>query len=74
MKKTKRNHEMGIFAAKQFGAEFQANPGSSRKDYLDSSAYYFREDVESFSQLNDTEKAACLAAFNEGIDAERKFQ
>jgi len=66
-----RNKDRGIFAAKQFGAEYQANPGSSRREYLDSAAYYFRQDVESFSQLTPEEREACQKAFREGIDAER---
>jgi hypothetical protein len=69
-----RSKERGIFAARQFGAEHQANPGSSRREYLDSSAYYFRDGVESFSQLTDEEKEACRSAFQKGVAAERLLQ
>jgi hypothetical protein len=55
-----RNKEMGAKAAFQFGAELQANPGSSRREYLDSSAFYFREGVDEFSQLTQEEKEICL--------------
>jgi hypothetical protein len=64
----------GISASRQFGAEYQANPGSSRREYLDGSAYYFREGVEAFSALTAEEKATCLKAFNEGVAAEKAIQ
>lgn len=69
-----RNKEKGAFAARQFGAEFQANPGSSRREYLDSAAYYFREGVESFSELTEEEKAICRKAFDDGVAAEKALQ
>jgi len=69
-----RNKERGIFAARQLGAEYQANPGSSRREYIDSAAYYFRDGVESFSDLTAEEKEACRTAFQEGIAAENKLQ
>jgi len=69
-----RTQESGLFAAKQFGAEYQANPGSSRAEYLDASAHYFGQDKESFTDLTKEEKAACLQAFEKGIKAEKEFQ
>ena len=56
------------------GAEYQANPGSSRIEYLDSAAYYFSEDIEKFSDLSDDDKAACRKAFEEGVREERGLQ
>jgi len=56
------------------GAEYQANPGSSMREYLDNSAYYFGEDKESFSDLSENEKAICRKAFNEGIAIERSLK
>lgn len=69
-----RNKEKGAVAARQFGAELQANPGSSRREYLDSSAYYFRDGVESFSQLTEEEKEICRREFDAGIAAEKALQ
>lgn len=69
-----RNKERGAFAARQFGAEWQANPGSSKMEYLDSAAYYFREDVEKFMQLTDEEKVICRSEFAAGVEAERLLQ
>jgi len=66
----KRCPENGPIAAKYMGAEYKANPGSSRREYLDNSAYYFGEDKESFSDLSEDEKAICRKAFNEGIAIE----
>ena len=56
------------------GAEYQANPGSSRKEYLDDAAYYFGENMESLSDLSDEDRKACIAAFQEGADAEKRLQ
>lgn len=70
----KRSPTNGLIAAKQFGAEYQANPGSSRREYLDSSAYYFGEDKECFSDLSQEEKSALLKAFQEGINEEKSHQ
>lgn len=71
MKRTPLN---GIIAARQFGAEWQANPGSSRRDYLDSAAYYFDDDKETFADLSPEEKIACRKAFEEGVNAEKSHQ
>ena len=56
------------------GAEYQANPGSSRMEYLDSAAWYFGEDKDELKDLSADEKAALHKAFREGQDAERKLQ
>lgn len=69
MNNQKRGFAEGEFAATQFGAGFQANPGSSRSEYLDSAAWYFGK--ESFSQLTAEEKSACRGAFQVGINKER---
>lgn len=72
MNNQKRGTKEGLFAARQFGAEFQANPGSSRMEYLDSAAWYFG--VESFAELSEEQKWQCKAAFDQGIKAERALQ
>lgn len=69
-----RSSEYGPKAAKAFGAEYQANPGSSRKEYLDSSAYYFGNDKEKFSDLSPEEKTICLKEFNAGVAQEKALQ
>lgn len=74
MSTQKRGMKEGAFAAHQFGAEHQANPGSSRNSYLNDSAFYFREGVESFAQLTDEEKAICRREFEAGIAAEKALQ
>ncbi len=70
----KRCPENGPIAARAMGAEHQANPGSSRREYLDNAAYYFGEDKESFSDLSEEQKAICKSAFNEGIAIERSLE
>lgn len=74
MNNTPRNSEQGPKSARYMGAEWAANPGESRKEYLDSAAYYFGEDKETFYELSPDEKSACLTAFNEGVAAERALQ
>jgi hypothetical protein len=74
LNKPKRGPERGAFAARQFGAEWVANPGSSRQEYLNDSAYYFGEDKEKFSDLSADEKAVCLREFNAGAAAERSLR
>jgi len=69
-----RNFARGVKVAHSFGAEFQANPGSDKQEYLDSSAFYFRDDVEEFRQLTPEERRALLVAFTKGIKAERAHQ
>jgi len=64
--------EEGIFAAKQFGAEFQANPGSSRQEYRENAAWYFGK--ESVSELTTEEALALNTGFYEGIRREKSLQ
>ena len=70
----KRDFESGMKAARSMGAEYAANPGSSRMEYLDSAAWYFGPDKESRSDLNEEEKKALFKSFQEGVQAERKLQ
>lgn len=67
----KRCPENGPKAAKEMGAEHQANPGSSRREYLNDAAYYFGDDKEKFSDLSEEEKTACREAFEAGVAAEK---
>lgn len=69
-----RSFEKGKRAAYECGAALQANPGESRKEYLDSAAIYFRPDVETFEELTKEEKTALLIEFNKGIEAEKQYQ
>lgn len=69
MSDIKKGFDEGVKAARYFGTEFQANPGSDMDEYLSDCASYFGFD--SFMEMPAKEKAACLAAFNEGIKAER---
>jgi hypothetical protein len=70
MNDPKKGFKEGVFAARQFGAEFKANPGSSRMEYLNDAAWYFGEG-KTYSTLTAEEKAALLKAFAEGERAER---
>lgn len=70
----KRDFERGKKAAYEMGAEYQANPGSDLKEYKDSAAFYFRENVESFEHLTKEEKRALSNAFGKGREAEKKYQ
>ncbi len=56
------------------GAEYQANPGSSKPKYMDAAAYYFRDDVELLEDLTPEEKEILINEFNIGIDIEKKHQ
>ena len=69
-----RNFERGKRAAFEMGAEFQANPSSDIREYKDSAAFYFREDVDAFSGLELSEKQALMTAFIAGRNAEKKYQ
>lgn len=70
MDEPKKGMKEGIFAAKQFGAEFEANPGSSRMEYLNDAAFYFGEG-KTYSTLTQEERDALNKAFSEGIQAEK---
>jgi hypothetical protein len=69
-----RNPEAGARAAHYMGAEYAANPGSSRMEYLDSAAWYFGSDKESRSDLTPEEKTILHREFQKGIEAERATQ
>ena len=60
-------------AAKEFGAEYQANPGSDRMEYLDSIAFYVREGVHFWKDLNQSEKIVLINEFNLGVEAEKNI-
>jgi len=72
MNDQKRGKKEGGYAARQFGAEYQANPGSSRREYLDSAAWYYGKEL--FSDLTADEAKSCIENFNAGIQAEKKLQ
>ena len=73
MQEIKKGHKEGIFAAKQFGAEYQANPGSSRMEYLNDAAWYFGEG-KTYATLTAKERTELNTAFNAGIQAEKLAQ
>ncbi len=58
-------------AARYWGAEFAANPGSSRSEYLQSIAMKLGKDR--WFDLPPEQRNPLMAAFNEGIRAERKL-
>ena len=70
MKGIKTGREEGKRAARYFGTEFQANPGSSRMEYMDSIAAYY-----GFDRWRDMPKDLREEAskeFSAGIAAEKK--
>ena len=69
-----RNEQAGAKAAFAFGAEYQANPGSSRREYLDSAAYYFGPDFEKVSDLSENQKEVLFREFQAGIAREKSLQ
>ena len=71
MNDPKKGFKEGVFAARQFGAEFTANPGSSRREYLNDAAWYFGED-KTYSNLTAEEREALNTAFAEGVKAEKE--
>lgn len=70
MNEPKKGFKEGVFAARQFGAEFVANPGSSKMDYLNDAAWYFGEG-KTYATLTPEEKVALGEAFNAGMRAEK---
>ena len=60
------------WCARQMGAEYQANPGSSRGEYLASAAFYYGK--ETFAELSKEDRDDLLSGFNEGIRAEKALQ
>jgi hypothetical protein len=69
-----RNLERGRRASYECGAEYQANPGSNRREYFDSAAFYFRNDVEYFNDLTLEEKNILMEEFWKGVKAEKALQ
>lgn len=65
-------HKNPAACAREMGAEFQANPGSSRREYLDSAAYYFGWDT--YAEMPADAKLVCMNAFLDGVNAERALQ
>ncbi len=70
----KRNFEKGKRVAYECGAEYQANPGSSLKEYKDDAAIYFRKDAENYESLTKEERIALNTEFSRGREAEKKYQ
>lgn len=70
----KRNFERGIKVAHGFGAECQANPGTSIKDYLEDLAFYCGDDDMLFDNLPKEQQNALIIEFNKGIKAEKQCQ
>lgn len=69
-----RSFERGVKVAYSFGAECQANPGTSIKDYLEDLAFYSGDDDMVFKNLPKEHQNALIIAFNKGIEAEKKCQ
>ena len=63
-------NEKGRAAAYYFGAEYTANPGSSRLEYMSDCAFYYGK--ERYSDLSLEEKNEIQQAFNEGCAAEKR--
>lgn len=61
----------GQEAARYFGAECEANPGSSWSDYAEDCASYYGK--SKWRDLTPDEKAEALAAFNAGRKDERRL-
>ncbi len=72
MNDIKRGLKEGTYAAFAMGAECQANPGSSRRDYLNDAAWYFGKD--SLKDLNEEERTICHREFERGMKTERETQ
>lgn len=69
----KRGTEEALKAARYFGAEYQANPGSDRMEYLDDVADYLGADL-TWKDLTREQKKPLLEAFKRGIEAEKACQ
>jgi hypothetical protein len=71
MNEIKKGFDQGVFAARQFGAEYVANPGSSKMEHLNDAAWYFGEG-KTYATLTAEERDALNKAFNEGMKAEKE--
>lgn len=69
-----RSFEIGKRVSYQSGAEYQANPGTNRREYLNDSAIYFRKGVKTINDLTPRERTALMSEFNRGVAAEKKLQ
>lgn len=69
-----RNFEKGKKVAYQFGAECQANAGTSIRDYLEDLAFYCGDDDMLFDNLPEEQRNALIIEFNKGIKAEKALQ
>jgi hypothetical protein len=63
-------NEKGRAAAYYFGAEYTANPGSSRMEYMNDCAFYYGK--ERYRDLSMEERNEIQNAFNEGCAAEKR--
>jgi acyl-CoA reductase-like NAD-dependent aldehyde dehydrogenase len=70
--KAERDLEEAVAAARYFGAEYQANPGSSRSEYMESIAMKLGQ--ERWFSLTPEQRRVCGNAFEEGRRAEKKLQ
>jgi len=73
MRDIKKGFDEGVRASRQLGAEFAANPGESRKEYVEDAAWYFGEG-KTYATLTEAEKTALSNSFAEGFAAERKLR
>ena len=69
-----RNFEKGKKVAYESGAECQANPGTSIKDYLEDLAFYCGDDNMLFDSLPKEQQNILIIEFNKGIEAEKQCQ
>lgn len=63
---------LALNRAHYYGKEFEANPGSSMREYLDDCAYHWG--METFAELPGDKKASIRKAFDEGRAIERRAQ
>ena len=66
------NLDGAIFAAEYFGAECQANPGSTMSDYTYDMA--LRAGYDEWKDVPGPTKAALMKAFAKGRKAEKELQ
>lgn len=75
MKEPARGFAEALAVARYMGAEYRANPGSSRRDYYDDIAWYFGIDGDdAWHKVPAEQKLELVKAFNGGAAAERKHQ
>jgi hypothetical protein len=64
-----KQHGLALNRAHYYGKEFEANPGSSMREYLDDCACHWGADT--FAELPGDKKSAIRKAFDEGRVIER---